>query len=113
VKPAPVVEAPVVAEAPAPVVEVAPASALAANGRAPNDPREVRRRKREEERLQKEAELAAAAAPVAEVVEAAPAPVTEEAVVEAVIAEAPRSVQDAVEQHQEAQEKEHEPKPLV
>jgi ribonuclease E len=47
------------------------------------------------------------------VVEAAPAPVAEEAVVEAVIAEAPRSVQDAVEQHQEAEEKEHEPKPLV
>ncbi|WP_433898326.1 ribonuclease E [Pseudomonas sp. PSE1(2024)] len=116
---APVVEAPVVAEAPAPVVEAAPVSALTPSGRAPNDPREVRRRKREEERLQKEAELAAAAAPVAaepvvaEVVEAAPAPVAEEVAVEAVIAEAPRSVQEAVEQHEEAQEKEHEPKPLV
>jgi ribonuclease E len=30
-----------------------------------------------------------------------------------VIAEAPRSVQDAVEQREEAQEKQHEPKPLV
>jgi ribonuclease E len=30
-----------------------------------------------------------------------------------VIAEAPRSVQEAVEQHEKAQEKEHEPKPLV
>ncbi|MBP3997452.1 ribonuclease E [Pseudomonas koreensis] len=113
---APVVEAPVVAEAPAPVVEAAPVSALTPSGRAPNDPREVRRRKREEERLQKEAELAAAAAaaaPAAEVVEAAPAPVAEEVAVEAVIAEAPRSVQEAVEQHEEAQEKEHEPKPLV
>ncbi|WP_460058785.1 ribonuclease E [Pseudomonas sp. S2_A05] len=114
-------EAPAAVEAPAPVVEApAPVSALTPNGRAPNDPREVRRRKREAERLQKEAELAAAAAPVAaepaaaaEVVEAAPAPVAEEASVEAVIAEAPRSVQDAVEQREEAQEKEHEPKPLV
>ncbi|HGM5552075.1 TPA: ribonuclease E [Pseudomonas putida] len=108
---APVVEAPVVAEAPAPVVEAAPVSALTPNGRAPNDPREVRRRKREAERLQKEAELAAAAAPAAEVVEVAA--VTEEAVVESVIAEAPRSVQDAVEHHQAAEEKQHEPKPLV
>ncbi|WP_339493612.1 ribonuclease E [Pseudomonas sp. RA_105y_Pfl2_P56] len=109
--PAPVVEAPVVAQAPA--VEAPVVSALTPNGRAPNDPREVRRRKREEERLQKEAELAAAAAPAAEVVEAAPAPAAEEVVVEAAIAEAPRSVQDAAEHHEEAQEKEHEPKPLV
>jgi ribonuclease E len=50
-----VVEAPVVAEVAAPVVEAAPASALTENGRAPNDPREVRRRR-------KEAEAAAAAA---------------------------------------------------
>jgi hypothetical protein len=83
------------------VVEATPVSALT-NGRAPNDPREVRRRKREAERLQK-AELAAAAAPAAEVVEVAA--VTEEAVVESVIAEAPRSVQDAVEHHQAAEEK--------
>lgn len=124
---APVVEAPVVAEAPAPVVEAAPASALTPSGRAPNDPREVRRRKREAERLQKEAELAAAAAPAeavvaaepapvaAEVVEAAPAPAVEVAAepVESVIHEAPRSAQEAVEQHEQAQEKEHEPKPLV
>ncbi len=124
---APVVEAPVVAEAPAPVVEAAPASALTPSGRAPNDPREVRRRKREAERLQKEAELAAAAAPAeavvaaepapvaAEVVEAAPAPAAEVPAepVESVIHEAPRSVQEAVEQHEQAQEKEHEPKPLV
>ncbi len=124
---APAVEAPVVAEAPAPVVEAVPVSALTPSGRAPNDPREVRRRKREAERLQKEAELAAAAAPAeavvaaepapvaAEVVEAAPAPAAEVPAepVESVIHEAPRSVQEAVEQHEQAQEKEHEPKPLV
>jgi ribonuclease E len=126
-EPAPVVEAPVVAEVAAPVVEAAPASALTPSGRAPNDPREVRRRKREEERLQKEAELAAAAAPVeavvaaepapvvAEVVEAAPAPATEVAAepAESIIEEAPRSIQEAVEQNEQALEKEHEPKPLV
>ncbi|EJM69693.1 hypothetical protein PMI29_01788, partial [Pseudomonas sp. GM49] len=55
-------------------------------------------------------------APVAaEVVEAAPAPAAEVTAepAESVIHEAPRSVQDAVEQHEQAQEKEHEPKPLV
>ncbi|PPK38397.1 ribonuclease E [Pseudomonas laurylsulfatiphila] len=111
---APVVEAPVVAQAPAPVVEAAPVSALTPSGRAPNDPREVRRRKREAERLQKEAELAAAAAPV-EAVEEAPAPAAEVVAepAESVIHEAPRSVQDAVEQHEQALEKEHETKPLA
>jgi ribonuclease E len=33
--------------------------------------------------------------------------------VESVIDEAPRSVQEAVEQHEQALEKEHEPKPLA
>ncbi|MFL8987064.1 ribonuclease E [Pseudomonas sp. QLc11A] len=111
---APAVEAAVVAQAPAPVVEAAPVSALTPSGRAPNDPREVRRRKREAERLQKEAELAAAAAPV-EAVEAAPAPAAEVVAepAESVIHEAPRSVQEAVEQHEQALEKEHETKPLA
>ena len=79
------VEAPVVAEVAAPVVEAAPASALTENGRAPNDPREVRRRRKEAEA----AAAAAAAAPAAEVIEA-PAPVEHKAL-----------------------ETEHEPKPLV
>nr|WP_322939083.1 ribonuclease E [Pseudomonas sp. s4] len=99
-KPATAVEAPVVAEAPVaepavqaePVAEVAEQPAPAAveqapapapvpanaTGRAPNDPREVRRRQREAERLAREAAQAAAAAPA---VEAAPvvdtAPVAE------------------------------------
>jgi ribonuclease E len=99
-KPATAVEAPVVAEAPVaepavqaePVIEVAEQPAPAAveqapapapvpanaTGRAPNDPREVRRRQREAERLAREAAQAAPAAPA---VEAAPvvdtAPVAE------------------------------------
>ncbi|QLG96503.1 ribonuclease E [Pseudomonas yamanorum] len=120
-EPAPVVEAPVVAEA-TPVVEAAPVSALTENGRAPNDPREVRRRKREAERLQKEAEQAAVAAPVvaeaapvvAEVVEAS-APAVE-AVVEhtaPAIDENLRSVEEVVEHNPKALEEEHEPKPLA
>ncbi|MGX5219022.1 ribonuclease E [Pseudomonas segetis] len=59
----PVAEPAVAAPAPAPVV-------IPSNGRAPNDPREVRRRKREEERLAREAAQAAEAAPAE-----APAPV--------------------------------------
>ncbi|AZE47695.1 Ribonuclease E [Pseudomonas chlororaphis] len=125
--PAAPVEAPA-AEVAAPVVEAAPVSALTSTGRAPNDPREVRRRKREAERLQKEAELAAAAAaeaPVEAVVAAEPAPVVAEAVEAAPAAEpaieqpapaadeAPRSVEEVVEHKPKAQEEEHEPKPLV
>ncbi|WP_339485472.1 ribonuclease E [Pseudomonas sp. EL_65y_Pfl2_R95] len=58
--------APMVTEAAAePVVEAEPAPVVVpSNGRAPNDPREVRRRKREEERLAREAEQAAPATPV-------------------------------------------------
>ncbi|MBC2657055.1 ribonuclease E [Pseudomonas sp. MSSRFD41] len=138
VEPAPVV-APVAVEAPAPVVETAPVSALTSNGRAPNDPREVRRRKREAERLQKEAELAAAAAPAEAVVaveaapvveapaivEAAPAPVEAPAAAPApvaepeaqqpvpVVEEAPRAVEHNPEHAAHAEEKEHETKPLV
>jgi ribonuclease E len=104
----------------------APASALTPNGRAPNDPREVRRRKREAERLQKEAEQAAAAAaqapaaepaPVNEAVEASPAPVAETtdepAAVETapVIDEPQHSAEEIEPRHTEALEKEHEPKP--
>lgn len=132
-EPAPVA-APVVAEEPAPAVEAeaAPVSTLTSNGRAPNDPREVRRRKREAERLQKEAELAAAAAPAEAVVTAEPAPVEAPEVVEAapapaketapapvaepaveesapVAEQAPRAVEHAV----HAEEEQHEPKPLV
>ncbi|MGM3218005.1 hypothetical protein ACSQ5K_25270 [Pseudomonas sp. PhalM4] len=49
---------------PAPVeapVAVEPATVMLANGRAPNDPREVRRRKREAEAAAKAAQEAAAA----------------------------------------------------
>ncbi|AZC68545.1 ribonuclease E [Pseudomonas chlororaphis] len=125
--PAAPVEAPA-AEVAAPAVEAAPVSALTSTGRAPNDPREVRRRKREAERLQKEAELAAAAAaeaPVEAVVATEPAPVVAEVVEAAPAAEpaieqpapaadeAPRSVEEVVEHKPKAQEEEHEPKPLV
>ncbi|MNG14716.1 hypothetical protein D3C84_984910 [compost metagenome] len=111
--------APVVIEAPAPVEEPAPASALTANGRAPNDPREVRRRKREAERLQKEAEQAAAQAPAAEpapveeeVAEAAPAPVAETPTESAPAFDEPQqTAEEVAPRHTEALEKEHEPKP--
>ncbi|TBU93348.1 ribonuclease E [Phytopseudomonas dryadis] len=53
--------------------EPAPAAVRPSNGRAPNDPREVRRRQREAERLAREAEQAAKAAPAAVVEEAEPA----------------------------------------
>jgi ribonuclease E len=79
-----VVEAPVVAEVAAPVVEAAPASALTENGRAPNDPREVRRRR-------KEAEAAAAAAAQA------PAPVEHTA---SIVDANPGSVEDVAEHTQ-------------
>ncbi|MBB1520809.1 ribonuclease E [Aquipseudomonas guryensis] len=104
--------APVVAEtAPASVSseEVAPAAAeviveaaapVVSGGRAPNDPREVRRRQREAERLAAEAAAAAQApvavvAPVAEVAEAAPAEA--EAPAEAVVVEAPAVEQSETE----------------
>jgi len=51
---------PAPAPAPAPVEAEKPALPMASTGRAPNDPREVRRRRLEAERLQKEAEAAAA-----------------------------------------------------
>jgi len=95
--PSPVVEAP--AEAAPVIVEVAAAvvteavevlevvaeiaAPVVAGGRAPNDPREVRRRQREAERLAQEAALApvasseVAAAAEAEVVVSAEAPATE------------------------------------
>ncbi|UUY06888.1 ribonuclease E [Pseudomonas sp. J452] len=83
----------VIVEAAAPVVS---------GGRAPNDPREVRRRQREAEHLAAEAAAApqapnavAVEAPVAEVVEAAP--VEAEAPAEAVVVEAPTSEQTETE----------------
>ncbi|SIQ08515.1 ribonuclease E [Aquipseudomonas alcaligenes] len=83
---APVAEAPVVAAevAPAPV-EAAPAAApQSTGGRAPNDPREVRRRQREAERLAAEAAAApqVAAAPVEAPAEVEAAPAEVAAVVE-------------------------------
>ncbi|MGA6104333.1 ribonuclease E [Pseudomonas solani] len=98
--PAPVV-APVVEAEPAPAPAAAPVSA---GGRAPNDPREVRRRQQEAERLAREA----AAAPVVEapVVEEA-APVVVEVAAEPVVEAQPEPVAEAV---VEAQEVAEEPK---
>lgn len=80
-----------VLETPAPAPVVAPS-----NGRAPNDPREVRRRKREEERLAREAAQAAEAAPViAEAPVEAPAP-----------AEAPAATETAEPETKEAEKTE-------
>ncbi|MGB4072945.1 ribonuclease E [Pseudomonas sp.] len=83
------VVAEVVAEAPA--VAAAPAEALSSTGRAPNDPREVRRRQREAERQAREASETAAAPQVEAVVAAVVAEPVVEAVVssEVVEAEAP------------------------
>lgn len=83
---APVAEAPVVVAevAPAPV-EAAPAAApQSTGGRAPNDPREVRRRQREAERLAAEAAAApqVVAAPVEAPAEVEAAPAKVAAVVE-------------------------------
>ncbi|QKE62884.1 ribonuclease E [Aquipseudomonas campi] len=104
--------APVVAEA-APVnvstEEAAPAAAeviveaaapVVSGGRAPNDPREVRRRQREAERLAAEAAAApqapvAVETPVAEVAEAAP--VEAEAPAEAAVAQTPAIEQSETE----------------
>jgi len=134
---APVAEAPVVVAevAPAPV-EAAPAAApQSTGGRAPNDPREVRRRQREAERLAAEAaaapqvvaapveapaEVEAAPAEVAAVVEQA-APVEEAApAVEApsevapteAVAETP-SEEPAAEPAAEPADKEEEAKPQI
>lgn len=99
--PAPV-EAPVEAE-PVPAPAAAPVSA---GGRAPNDPREVRRRQQEAERLAREAAAApAVAAPVVE--EDAPV-VVEVAVEQEPVAEA--QVEPAVEASVEAPEVAEEPK---
>ncbi|VXC21733.1 fused ribonucleaseE: endoribonuclease; RNA-binding protein; RNA degradosome binding protein [Pseudomonas sp. 8BK] len=103
-----VVEAPAVVAAPEPTAEVAvpevvaveaaPAVAVSSTGRAPNDPREVRRRQREAERLAREAaEAPATSAPVEAAAPAAEEPVAEvvaEAVVETA-AEAPASIEAA------------------
>nr|GEX59287.1 hypothetical protein [Tanacetum cinerariifolium] len=53
---APVAVEPPQAPAVEPVAEEKPALPMASNGRAPNDPREVRRRRLEAERQQKEAQ---------------------------------------------------------
>jgi ribonuclease E len=109
-----IVAAPVAVEpapAPAPVVAETPALPMASTGRAPNDPREVRRRRLEAERLQKEAEAAAVAAPQVEAA-AEPAPA-----VEAVTPPAPASdehvkpVKEVVTEHGEELEENKEHKP--
>ncbi|WP_347506759.1 ribonuclease E [Pseudomonas anguilliseptica] len=94
-----VVEVPAVVAAPEPTAEVvaveaAPAVAVSSTGRAPNDPREVRRRQREAERLAREA----AEAPATSALVEAAAPVAEEPVAEAVVetaAEVPASIEAA------------------
>jgi ribonuclease E len=67
-----------------PVAEVETVAVVSSSGRAPNDPREVRRRQRESERLAREAAEAPVAAPVAPaaepVVEVVAEPVAEAAV---------------------------------
>jgi ribonuclease E len=113
-------------------------AAVGSNGRAPNDPREVRRRKREAEAAAKAAAEAQAAAPAevetpaavieaAPVVEAAPAAETAAVVEAEVVAEtevqagATEAVAEAsvqaetveVEAQPQAEQDQHEPKPLV
>ena len=101
-----VVEAPAVVTASEPVAEAvvaevaaaeaAPVVAVSSTGRAPNDPREVRRRQREAERLAREAAEAPAAAVQVEaaalVAEEPAAEVVAEAAVETA-AEAPESIE--------------------
>jgi ribonuclease E len=95
-EPLSVVEQPAVesiADEPAPSIAAVAEPALS-NGRAPNDPREIRRRKREAEVLAKQSPVAATvtAAPVAPVqaeVAAAPEAVVEAAVTQATPATAP------------------------
>ncbi|HSC82063.1 MAG TPA: ribonuclease E [Pseudomonas sp.] len=88
----------VVVEEAAPVAAemVAEAAPVTSGGRAPNDPREVRRRQREAERLAAE-KAAAPQAPVAVAVEAEVAPVVadEPAAVEAPVVEAAPAVVEA------------------
>ncbi|MDY7561318.1 ribonuclease E [Pseudomonas sp. CCC3.2] len=104
----------------------APTVTTSSTGRAPNDPREVRRRKLEAARLQKEAEEAAANAPqVVATVE--PAPIAEVEPTQhfastqhtstetpaPVIDENLRSAEEVVRHHPEALEESKEPKPLA
>ena len=99
------VVAPVVATAepavvePAPVAPAqpaAPAPGLTPSGRAPNDPREVRRRRREEERLAKEA--AEAEAKAAAAVTEAPAEVAQPLASPEIVAGEPAASQAPTEQ---------------
>ncbi|WP_313223199.1 ribonuclease E [Stutzerimonas nitrititolerans] len=99
------VVAPVVATAeptvvePAPVAPAqpaAPAPGLTPSGRAPNDPREVRRRRREEERLAKEA--AEAEAKAAAAVTEAPAEVAQPLASPEIVAGEPAASQSPTEQ---------------
>lgn len=91
VEPAVVEPAPV-----APVQPAAPAPGLTPSGRAPNDPREVRRRRREEERLAKEAAEAEAKAAAA-VIEA-PAEVAQPLASPEIVASEPAASQAPTEQ---------------
>lgn len=91
VEPAVVEPAPV-----APVQPAAPAPGLTLSGRAPNDPREVRRRRREEERLAKEA--AEAEAKAAAAVTEAPAEVAQPLASPEIVAGEPAASQAPTEQ---------------
>jgi len=91
VEPAVVEPAPV-----APAQPAAPAPGLTPSGRAPNDPREVRRRRREEERLAKEAAEAEAKAAAA-VIEA-PAEVAQPLASPEIVAGEPAASQAPTEQ---------------
>lgn len=85
------------APAPAPAPTPTPTPALTPSGRAPNDPREVRRRRREEERLAREAAEAKAAAGVAEA--EAPAELVQQPLASAeIVASEPASSQAQTEQ---------------
>ncbi|MGY2182727.1 ribonuclease E [Pseudomonas agarici] len=102
----------------------APTVVVSSNGRAPNDPREVRRRKREEE-ARKAAELAGATiAPAVEAQVAAGEPVIPQAATAPVVsteseATAPtidenlQSGEEVIEHAPKALEEAHEPKPLA
>jgi len=91
------VEPAVVEPAPlAPVQPAAPAPGLTPSGRAPNDPREVRRRRREEERLAKEA--AEAEAKAAAAVTEAPAEVAQPLASPEIVAGEPAASQAPTEQ---------------
>ncbi len=79
---------------------------MASTGRAPNDPREVRRRRLEAERLQKEAEANAAASKV-------DAPAADAAVTPAPAEKHVTPVKETVNAHGEEAEESKEPKPLL